>query len=81
MYTSTFWCVLCWEVCRVLYGFRGHFSQGGVKNPARSHEKAKVHEEYLIHGLLLFDVACANIKKMLRVLPKGRFVNVVPATC
>lgn len=52
-----------------LHGFRGHLSLGGVtldKNPARSHEKAKVHEESLTHGLLLFDVACTNTKKMVR---------------
>ena len=58
-----------------LHGFGGHLSQGGVtldKNPARSHEKAKVHEEYLIHGLLLFDVACANTKKMLRASSESK---------
>lgn len=58
------------SVCKLaLHGFKDHLSLGGVtldKNPARSHEKAKVHEGSLTHGLVLFDVACTNTKKILR---------------
>ncbi len=54
-------------VCNLaLHGF-SQLSMLGVmldKNPARSHEKAQIHEDSLTYGLLLCDVTCANIKKL-----------------
>lgn len=68
------------SVCDLaLHGF-GRLCTSGVtldKNPARSHEKAKVHMDSLTYGLLMCEVECSNSKKLVRsvsdskVLPKG----------
>jgi hypothetical protein len=65
-----------------LHGF-GERCKSGVSitfdtNPARSHDKANVHEGSLTYGLLLCEVSCTNSKKLVRsssdskaVIPEG----------
>lgn len=62
-----------------LHGF-GQLCKSGVtldKNPAMSHDKAKVHMDSLTYALLLCDVECTNSRKVVhsvrdsKVIPGG----------
>lgn len=57
------------NVCELaLHGF-GRLCVSGVtldRNPAKSHDKAKMHADSLTYGLLMCEVACTKSKKLVR---------------